>query len=468
MDFVLTFIIAGLLSVTLLFGTAIIYARRLRSVYDDISPQTARSLEWFGLSNVFLGLVVLAGIYLPELTVMIVGFTITFLVISQINLLFEKPQSVLRGGILTLIMSMILAGIVLIRIAIPDINISTIFTMIPLGTLTIAMVALSLYLLRASASPFTASMFVIVVSLIISAGTASMIDLFAVPQFFALQALPVIIAAAVMVSMLRPWRRIISRGVAFFAITVGVSIAISAILSGNYTIFIFALTAAFAGGCTVIPLDFFLEQAIVTRARTPVYIAVTLFFVSILAITHMNNFSIAYGLSGGTWDDNILFLDWIFGVIAVCTFTLAAMSATLSEGKLRVFREALIAFGGMLVALGATQVRWIDLATEIPDIGVDLHYQRWELDPLYIPLIFLLIIGFIGFIRVAQQLSRAGSTMAGARFLAFMFAALAIGIVAMYADVIIGIASIEVLAIVMSAAGLLLIFSNPRAVFRAQ
>ena len=77
----------------------------------------------------------------------------------------------------------------------------------------------------------------------------------------------------------------------------------------------------------------------------------------------------------------------------------------------------------------------------------------------YIGVIIPLIIGFVSFLNVVYKLSKAGAAMAGARFLAFMFASLFLGIIAMFADVI----DINIIAILMVTAGLLMIGSSPRA-----
>jgi hypothetical protein len=307
----------------------------------------------------------------------------------------------------------------------------------------------ALYVLRESPSPFTASMIVILVFTLVAGMTAIILDVIANPQFFLILITPVIVAAAVVGSMLRPWRNIITLTMLGLIVTAGLGLFIAGFIAGNMTIFLFTAALTFALVSLTIPLSFFLQQAIDTRATTALYISVSLISIGLLALTHGNNFAIANSAIG-SWDETILFIDWMFGLLGVCAFTMAAIAASFSANVRRASREILIAFGFILLTLGSPLVRFIEIDGET--------IMRWELDPLYLGIFAMLLISFSIFGRLSYQLYRVGSGRAGLRFVFFMFAALFLGIVAMFADLI----PLDLLVPMLLLAGVMLILSSPR------
>jgi hypothetical protein len=439
MDFGLSMMISGLLVSGTVYAGLLVYVRRLRNVYNDVSNPTARALVLFGIANAFLGLMGITGLYAAEYSMIWVTFMFASLFLSEMSLIISNEVTVKKLGILVFVVAII----AMIDVVISALFRSPRFILMPiLGILVIGSLVGSLYLLKEIPNPFTGSIFTLILLLIIAAVTAQTGIVGAHPEYFIVQVTSLIVATAVLVSMLRPWRHIISYSVGLLAIIVGLSLAIPAYLDGDTNIIIFSLLAAFAGAATAIPLDFFIKQAIETRASTPLYISFTLLFVGLLAITHSNNFAIAFS-SIGVWDVNILFIDWFLGLFGVCAFIMAAVSASLSETARAASKDVLIGAGCILLTLGHPFV----------------ENGRYDLTPLYLAIFVLLIIGFIGFFNIVYRLSKAGATMAGARFLAFMFASLALGIVAMFADRI----PLEVLTVLMISAGVLLIISSPRA-----
>jgi hypothetical protein len=439
MDFELSLMISGLLVSFAIYGGLIVYGRRLRNVYSSLSKPTANALVLFGLANAFMGLMGITGIYAAEYSMIWVTFMFASLLLSELTLIVTNETNIKRIGIVVFT----IAIAVMIDILISIVYGGPQFILMPvLAIFVIGSLVTSLYLLKETPNPFTGSIFTLIILLIIAAVTAQSGIVGSHPEFFIIQIASLVVATAILVSMLRPWRHIVSYSVGILALTVGISLAIPAYLGGDFNIAIFSLLAAFAGAATVIPLDFFIKQAVETNASTPRYISVTLLFVGLLAITHSNNYAIAFSTIG-IWDTTILFIDWFFGLFGVCAFLMAAISASTSQMARSTSKDILIGAACILLTLGHPFV----------------ENGRYDLTPLYLAIFIILIIGFLGFFNIVYRLSKAGATMAGARFLAFMFASLALGIVAMFADRI----PIDLLVILMIAAGILLIGSSPRA-----
>jgi hypothetical protein len=439
MDFGLSLILSGVfVSITIYCGLFVL-TRRLRNVYNDVSKPIANALILFGIANAFMGLMGITGIYAADYSMIWVVFMFACLLLSEITLIVTNETTVKRMGIVIFAMAIIVMIDVVISVLFGG---PQIILMPVLGIFVIGSLIASIYLLKETPNPFTGSIFTLIILLLVSAFAAQSGIVGLHPEYFIIQIAPLIVATAVLLSMLRPWRHIVSYSVGILAAIVGLSLATSAYLDGDFNIAIFSLLAAFAGAATVIPLDFFIKQAVETKASTPRYISITLLFVGLLAITHSNNYAISYSAIG-IWDTTILFVDWFLGLFGVCAFLMAAISASTSQAVRSASKDVLIGTGCILVTLGHPFV----------------ENGRYDLNPLYLAVFVLLIIGFIGFFNIVYRLSKAGATMAGARFLAFMFASLALGIVAMFADRI----PIDLLVILMIAAGVLLIVSSPRA-----
>lgn len=450
MDFALSVLVAGVISSTALLLGIIIFFQRLRKITGQLTAATLNSLRSFGVSAVFLLLIPGTGLLDAQLVPVWIAGDLAGLIISQLYLAIDNERTVRRlmGVIWTVTIVVIVEG--LARTALPAYPFLPIAMMVALPMFLVVSFVGAVYVLKETPSPFTGSMFVIIVFTVIAAITAALGFVAGEPQYFILQVLPIVVAAGVLGSMLRPWRNIITLTLLALFLTVGPALFIPALIAGNTNIFLFTASASFALVCLTVPLSFFLRQAIQTRAATALYISISLIAIGLLAITHANNFAIAYSSLGPAWDDNILFIDWLFGLLGVSSFTMSAISASFSPSVRVAFREVLIAVSSGLLVLGYPFVRWVEVNGTL--------IQRWELNPLYIGIFAILIVAFAVYSRIVYQLYRAGSGRAGLRFVFFMFAALFLGIVAMFANYI----PIEVLVPVLLLAGVLLVFSSPQ------
>jgi hypothetical protein len=162
--------------------------------------------------------------------------------------------------------------------------------------------------------------------------------------------------------------------------------------------------------------------------------------VGLLAITHANAWAIAVEM--GQWDPGLLYVDWIIGVIAVMSFTLAGLSSVMSQKITGYILDIELLIASSFVVLGHPYIQ----------------AQRYGLQPLYIPLAGIILIGVIAHVYSARAIARAGSSSAARRFILFIMASLGIGVVAMFSDVI----PYGAVLFLIILAALMLILSGPR------
>ncbi len=449
MDFALSVLVSGYISSSVLLFSIGIYYRRLRKISSDLTIATYRSLAAFGLAAFFLVLVPVSGVNIPTFSRLFVVSLLASMVISQIYLTVESIRKV---QIATAFIGITVATVFLDGI----LSVSFGFAFLPsaliigiMATFLVVSLLGGLYVLKESPSPFTVSMMIVLIVTTFASMTASLGLVSETPQYFAIQVLPATISAGVLASMLRHWRNIITNSFFALVVTVGPSLFIPAFITGNTIVFAFTVALTFTLLCLLLPLSFFLKQAVETRTATALYISLSLIAIGILALIHGNNFAIANSPIG-YWDENILYVDWVFGIFAVSSFTMAAIASSFSSNVRHASREVILAFAMILLTLGHPYVRWLEVD------GVLI--QRWELDPLYLGVMALLVVAFLVFFRISYQLWNAGSGRAAVRFVLFMFAALYLGIVAMFADQI----PIDFLVPLLATAGVFLVLSSPR------
>ncbi len=440
MDFGLSLSISGILVSLMLYIALAVYYRRVHAIYSEITRPTQRSLVLFGVAAAAMGLTGITGLYMAHFVPIWVAVLFSSLLVSQLNLIIESEKTLKRSIAITILLA---AGVVIETIARYFVSFTPIMLMIGLSVFIVGTFAASIYLLKESPSPFTGSMLVLVTITVVAWVAATIADLHGNPEYFIVNIAPLIVTTGILASLLRPWRRIISISVALLAFTVGVALGIPAFMAGEIEIVMFAAVVAFAGICVAVPLDYFIEQATITRAKTPIYISLTLVMVALLAITHSSNYAIAYVSGAWVWDPTILFINWVFGIAAVCCFIMAGISVSFSNVARGASRDLLIGIGVALTMLGHPFVM----------------NDRYILESLYLPLVILIAIGFIALSKVSLKLYRMGSGKSAARFVFFMFASLAIALVTMFADQM----PIIFTVVMEISAGILLLASNPRA-----
>jgi hypothetical protein len=450
MDFLLSLLISGIISTAFLIAGVIIFFGRLKEISNQLTMATKKSLQSFGIAGLFLSALPSMGLVESTFVPILIAGLFLCMLISQLYLSVTEEKKIRSISIILSLLMAILTIEGITRFLLVPYPLPPGALILILPAFLITAVGGALYVLRESPSPFTGSMLIIIIFTIIAAINTLFGDLTATPQYFMIQIIPVIVTAGVLSSMLRPWRNIVSLSMLFLVLSIGPALFIPGYLAGNMTIFLFTTAVTFALVCLTIPLSFFLKQAVETSARTALYIASSLVAIGLLALTHANNFSIANSAPGNVWDEYILFIDWVLGLMAVSTFTMASIAASFSSTIRQASQQVIVGFSSALLVLGHPIVRWVEFGGE--------SIQRWELDPLYLGVFAMLIVSFAVFFRVSYQLWKAGSGRAAIRFILFMFAALYFGIVAMFADNI----PLDFLVPLLLLAGAFMILSSPQ------
>ncbi|MFO7837546.1 MAG: hypothetical protein R6V83_12965 [Candidatus Thorarchaeota archaeon] len=413
LDFMLTLYLSGAVSFAVLIASVIVFGNRLRSIYHTLTQNTKRSLVAFGISGVFLGLVPIQAIVYPALVPVWLTAFLSSLITSELYLYAESLTTLRIGVSAAFLVAFTVIVETLLR---TQRELTPIALIAGLGSLLVSAAALGIYLLKESPSPFTGSIVVLIIIFVGTLLSANLGDVPAYPEYFMMESAPLLLTAAVLGTILKPWRLIVTVFLTLLGIVTAIALIIPAIIAGDIFIWPYVICAVFAGLACVFPLNYFIKQAVDTGTRTPLYVSFTLISVALLAITHSNAWSIA--VEQGAWDLNLLYVDWIIGVVAVISFTLSSISLLYSERITNLIIDGLIFGGTALLALGHPFV----------------SDGRYQLSPLYIPLSFLIAAGIIGFFVVAYKLRRAGSGGAASRFILFSFASLSVGIVAMFSD----------------------------------
>ncbi|TFG13871.1 hypothetical protein EU537_05270 [Candidatus Thorarchaeota archaeon] len=437
MDFQLSLTISGIVSFVFLVGAATIFSMRLSRVFDDLTHETKRALSFFGASLLSMGMIGLQALFVPQLVTIWVALMLCLLVISQ-SYLFARSK---RNLNISIIVSLLIFFMILVETFLRlYISFTPTALIIGLSVLMLAAGGMGIVLVVRTPSPFTGSMLILLVVFVVTWISASSGTVASNPEFFMLEVAPIAIAASILAATLKPWRYIIIYFLAIFGAIASISLVIPALIAGDFFIWTYTLIAPLAGISVIIPLDFFLEQVQELKTRTPQFISITLIGVGLLAITHANAWAIAVEM--GEWDPGLLYVDWIIGVVAVMAFTLAGLSSVLSQKITGYILDIELLIASSFVVLGHPYIQ----------------AQRYGLQPLYIPLAGIILVGVLAHAYSARAIARAGSSSAARRFILFIMASLGIGIVAMFSDVI----PYGAVLVLIVLAALMLLLSGPR------
>lgn len=438
MDFNLAMTISGLVSAGILVAALATLIGRLRSVYEQVTVSTRRTLILFGFATLCLGMIVLSFEFIPNMLRLWWVLFFVFMIMSQIHILTKSTAAIRGAAVFVTAFSIPIMGSVVLEPSFEAV-------MLPAGVVVFGVlaVALAFRLARISQTPFTGSILVVTLLSVFTIVLIQLGVLVAEPRYFIILSLPLVVSSSILFSMLKPWRWIIIGSLGLFVISTAIPIAIAAIMAGDFFIWSYVLVASIAGACAIAPLNFFMTEAINTRARTPAYLSLVLIGLTLLAVSHANAWAIAQQF--GSWDRNILFIDWIIGVFVVAAFVQSGASAVMSDRGRLITRESLIMVSAAFVMLG----------------NRNLYVLETELDILYVPLGVFIAIGVVLFAVVSARVRRAGNTPAALRFFFFVVAALFIGLIAMFSDIFFDIGLYSVMLGMLVISGLMLLASSP-------
>ncbi|MFW9845690.1 MAG: hypothetical protein ACFFD6_02995 [Candidatus Thorarchaeota archaeon] len=436
MDFQLALDISGILVIAIGAFSVLVYASRLRNVYSEVTSNTRRALLLFGLSAITLVMLGTAFLYIPNTVRMWAILFFIFIINTQSHIIFRTKQLILGTAIASTLTAVVVMG------SIAFLGRSDLI----LGSILIygfAALALAIRAVQVSQTPLAGAILTITSLALFTTLAIDFGVLIAEPRYFIVLTLPIVVTSAILVSMLRPWRYMISGSVGLFVFASGIPLIIAGLISNDFLSWSYVSVATFVGIAGVAGLTFFMKQALETRARTPLYISLVLLGVILLVTTHANAWSIAQEF--GAWDINFLFIDWILGVLIVAAFVLAGAYGLYSENTKVAVREIMLLIVGSFVMLG----------------NRNLYVTDTELDILYIPLALFIGIGVVQFGIVSNRVRKAGSTGAALRFFFFVIAALIVGIIAMFSDIFLNAGLYVPMLIMMIGSGFMLFGTSP-------
>ncbi|MHA1807122.1 MAG: hypothetical protein ACTSX2_06075 [Candidatus Thorarchaeota archaeon] len=426
MDYFLALQISMIVSSIIMAISLGIFVQSLRRTSHRLSSATKRALVLFGLAAVVYQLSISLSVVNLMLSRVLFSFGPLLLDLSLFEIIFESRATRLKA--IATFLAFYFVSLVLIALD-PTGPFKYFSMIIIVGTLFLLIIRLHMV----SPSPFTYSSFGIAVTTVPLYFTVMYGFILAEPHFFPSAMLGLAFIAAILASMLKPWRMIPSLFLIYFGTILAIPIIIAAVISGDAGIYIFVFFAYMVSLALVLPFEYFVAEAVHTHTRTPLYIAVTLFSIGLLVETHWTNWAYSYNTSPavglpwnsilfmnihGTWDQTMIFFDWILGFIAVSVFMLAALSTTYSERVTEPVTDVLILIG---VPLALLMNPWINAG-------------RYDSSVLYLPMIILILIAAAAYTRLAWRLVKMGHGKVALRFVIFIVGTISAGLVSMFSD----------------------------------
>ena len=425
------------------------YYRTYRKLRSQLSASTRNALLLFGLTAVWYQLTTSFVTVSLSFVRIFFGYTVVLIIITLSQILFESRRTKIAVALASVFCIMLVGALINMNVF-PDLRYYAFTTYIIIPLL------MALWLHRMFPSPFTYGMITFVILIAPAYLFAVSGYILVVPHLIGAIALPSALISAIFASLNRPWRLIPTLFLIFIGTILAVPVIVASLVSGDVGITLFTLFAYGLAMSVILPFEYFVDEALSTRARTPFYMAVTLFSVGLLVETHWVNWAFSYTTSNavgldlaqllfieihGVWDSNIVYFDWILGIVAVSSFLMAALSTTYSEKVTDYAVDFIIIVGVPLAIFGSPYI----------------NDGRYDLGVLYIFLLMYILFAVAIYARLAYALVRQGQGSAATRFTMFTLGSLTAGIVSMYSDRMLFILD----PIFQTIAILLLLFSTP-------
>ncbi|MFW9921620.1 MAG: hypothetical protein ACFFED_18610, partial [Candidatus Thorarchaeota archaeon] len=272
MDFNEALYASGTVIFTVLIISLSIYVSRIREIYNQVGEGTRKALWGYGSSGIGMAIATLVGL-VPELRFLITGVGAFFLgsiVFAQVWVLFPPKRAKISTAVIIALIAAVFVDNFLRR-EFPTFPMY--LMMIGLTILLLGSLFFSILLIRESPSTFTVSIFVMLLLYMITWVVGSTYWIFENPEFFVLQTIPLVVAAAIFGSIRRPLRHTLSTFIILLMITIDLPLLDVSFRSGEWMIWAYVAVEAFALLCLIAPLNYFLEQAALTENRTPRYLS---------------------------------------------------------------------------------------------------------------------------------------------------------------------------------------------------
>ncbi|MFO7837545.1 MAG: hypothetical protein R6V83_12960 [Candidatus Thorarchaeota archaeon] len=413
MDFTVATFIAALATSVFLGSSLIIYGRSVLSIREQVSSDTLYALILFGGAGVSLaGMAITSAFYTGTIATRpwVILFFV-FFIVSLVQVITDEKKIHYATYATGVIAS---GGAILVALTSPT-EISPILGFALYVSAAVALV-LSCYLLWDSPSPFSAGTLVLLGAFLFSWFSIITGIVQRNPEYFLIIYLPALIDAAILSAMLKPWRRMITLLIFFLAITIGMSIFGAAFLAGDYEIWLFTIFALIASLSAIGATDFFVEEFMETGAKIPGYISALLIGLALLIANHTIYFGIFQTYGYNDW--NLLYLEWVIGVLAAGAYVLIAFQPLMSAEFRKYARRAVLVFMSIMIILGNEYVK----------------NGRWVYDNLFPVLLAFIAVGVVGYVNVVRTLRKSGNTSAAINFTGLMTGTLATAFVIEYSD----------------------------------
>lgn len=406
---------SGTVIILILLLSLLVFARRVREISSDIGFDTKRALLAYSFTGVAMAFATFLGVFEP-LGFMITGigaFILGSIVITEAWILFS-PHRAKQGTVITTLM---IVGVIANNFLEEFLGFPLYFMMIGLSILLIVSVYLAGVLLRENPSTFSASLLLVILLYVSTWITTATNWTFDHPQYYILQVIPFIVAATIFSTIRKPFRTTIATFILFFTVTAGIPLITAAYRAGSWTIFYFVGVELFTAVCLIAPLQYFLEQASQTGAKTPLYLGAVVTFIALLVSTHSLSWSL-YINQRLAWNQWFVWVDFVLLTCAIIAFMLAAVSSFFGSWIQTFTRETMIIFGTSAAYLTFPLTQPVSMTNDL----------------VWIALLVIMALGSIMFVGLSVQIARAGGVSAARRLMMFIISALMIAIVSMYSD----------------------------------
>ena len=450
-DFYTTLIDSGSVIIVILIAALLIFATRVREIYNDIGIGTRRALMAYATAGIAMAIATLTAIS-PDVRFMVTGVGALFLgsiVIAQLWILVPENRAK-QGTIASVLM---IVGVFVNNFLNKFYSIPLYFMMIALTILLIGSLYFAVVLIRENPSTFSASLLLVLILYMLTWVIAATGWIFANPEYYVLQVIPLILAATVFSTVRRPGRTTLAVFIMYFTLTLGLPILISAYNAADWVTLSFVSIELITAFCLISPLNYFLDQHADTGAKTPLYMGAVVAFLALLMSTHSLSWAV-FIQAGLVWNQYIVWFDVLIGCSAIIAFVLAVVSSLYGDWAQTIIREMLVIFatGAAFLTFPITQPAFI------------------ANDQVWLAIGVVVIIGTLLFTRLAYKVAKAGGGRAARNLMLFVISAIMIAIVSMYSDNIppkppevpIVVIFLLVIADIMS------LFSNPNFVTEAK
>ncbi len=427
-----------------------VYVHRVYPARHDLTPEVYRALVGLGMGGAMFAVVGFFSMVYPSLNILFTACLYALLLYGTTHLVVTRPGR--RRAVLVVLFLLLLgvvADMVLSRLVggIPHIGLAVSMPVLVLGC-----IIGSAYLQYRSPSTVSVGLVVLTLSSIVAWLLSRTGVLTAHPEYFVFPIIPGLVAASMMFTVMRSWRSAVSAFVVLLALVNSIALSVPALLAGDTEILIYSVLTLFVSLSISVPFDYFVDQAITTHTMTPAYISATLVSVALLIIFNANFYAVfkeAHYL-----DPWLMWVELVFGLAAITSFILAPMALAFSSNANRATLDVMLAFDAVAATAIVPPVRYVTIEGVL--------YNRFLLDDLFVYLGIPIAFGVIAFLYVIHRLLKVGARAVALRFMIFMSASVSIGVVAMFSDTM----AIETISVLMVAAGMLLLSSSPRLMFK--